>query len=105
MAYQALGISASDLKLGADFATDPALKEFMCLAKRARHVFKGQQAGPSCPRFSYTTRQKDQGVGLHKILEPMRAATWAREHPVQSIAIGLGVVGLFVGIGYYLGGK
>lgn len=108
MAYtsyqQALGaITASDIKFGAEVAADPALSEFLCLAKRAKRAFKGQDVGAPCPRRLYSAQQKSQGVGLHHILEPMRIATWARANPVAAIAIGAGVVGGLIGLGYYLG--
>ena len=74
MAYQALGI----LELGTEFLSDPALTEFTCLAQRARDVFKSNIPGPACPRRSYTTTQKNQGVGLYRILEPIRVGTWIR---------------------------
>ena len=102
--YTATGaITTADIRFGADIASDPALAEFMCLAERASDVFTGDKPGVKCPRRGYSSAQKDAGAGLYYTLEPLRVLTWAREHPVQSISVGVGIIAALIGVGYYLG--
>lgn len=83
--------------------SDPALPEITCHILRLNNVVAGKNPGPPCPRTAYSPAQKRQGVGMHLATKPLRAAVWARRHPAVAIGIGVGVVGLFVGIGYAMG--
>ena len=114
MAYAQTGLGALDLaqlitqggpavRAASKVIEDPALPEVACHILRLNRVSAGQHPGPSCPRKVYTALQKRKGVGLSSITKPLRAAVWARQNPAVSIGIGLGVIGIFVGVGYWIG--
>jgi hypothetical protein len=82
---------------------DPALPETACNVLRLNRAVEGKETGKPCNRRIYTALDRQRGVGLHLTLAPLRAATWAHENPVAALAIGAGVVGGLVGLGYWLG--
>jgi len=82
---------------------DPALPEVTCHVLRLNKMAEGRDPGPPCARPSYVG--KKGGIGLALAVAPLRAAVWAREHPVLAGGISLAVVGALVGVGYYMGKK
>lgn len=82
---------------------DPALPEVTCHVLRLNKVTEGQNPGLPCTRKVYTLAEKRKGVGLARVVTPLRAAVWARQNPLLAGAIGVASVGALVGLGYYLG--
>ena len=107
MSYEGLGISIDNLGTTIDAVSkvveDPALPEVACNILRLNEATEGKQVSPPCVRRSYSAAQRRQGVGLYMAVVPLRAATWARQHPITAVAVGIGVVGGLIGLGYYLG--
>lgn len=91
------------LQAGSKVISDPALPEIICNVLRLNKVVAGKDPGPPCVRKVYTAAQKRKGVGLHIATGPIRTIVWARRNPAIAIGAGLGVVGLLVGIGYWMG--
>lgn len=107
MAYTHLGLDVAGLVTTAEAATkvarDPGLPEVTCNVLRLNRITEGLPPGPPCARRRYTAAEKRRGIGLAKMVAPLRGAVWARQHPAQSIAIGVGVIGALVGLGYWWG--
>ncbi len=104
MAYQALGFSVGTAAAAAsDLLSDPGFTEAACHVRRLGKMAKGKDPGSPCPPRAYSAADKSRGVGLARYMPGIRAAVWGREHPIATIAIGVGVIGLFIGAGYYLG--
>jgi hypothetical protein len=91
------------LQAGSKVISDPALPEIVCNVLRLNKVVAGKDAGPPCARKVYTIAQKRKGIGLHAGVGPLRTIVWARKNPAIAIGAGVGVVGLLVGLGYWMG--
>lgn len=84
---------------------DPALPEVTCHVLRLNKITEGRDPGPPCTRRRYTLSEKKQGIGLTLAVTPLRAAVWARAHPLLAMGAGLAVAGVLVGAGYTMGRK
>lgn len=100
---QALGDISSTIDAVAKITEDPALPEVACNVLRLNRVTEGKSA-PPCSRRVYTAADRHKGVGLYAALPPLRAFVWTRQHPVAAVAVGAGVVGGLVALGYWLRG-
>lgn len=87
----------------AKIGEDPALPEVTCLILRMNRITEGRPLGPSCPKQTYTEAQKKRGIGLTSAVAPLRAAVWAREHPIAALGVGAALIGSVALIGYYAG--
>ena len=91
------------LQAASKVLVDPALPEVSCHVLRLNKITKGKHPGPACAKVRYTASQKATGVGLARVVKPLRAAVWARQNPVVAVGIGAGVVGLIWWVGYRMG--
>ena len=88
------------LEAGTKVLEDPHLQQLSCEIVRLSKANAGQNPGPPCARVVTTSRA---GVGLGVAVLPVKALTYQAQHPWFLPAVGVGVVGIFVLIGYALG--
>ena len=73
---------------------DPALPTVVDLTKRIAATFKKPPATTTTPKPS-TPKPSTPGVpgiGLQKLVDPLRGYLWTRQHPVQTKLILAGVI-------------
>jgi hypothetical protein len=88
------------LSTGLSAVDDPYLPEVICRVQQLQSINNGQTPG-NC---TDTALGLPGGVGLGKVIVPLRAFVFAEENPwVYFVAAGL-VIGLPMYIGYRLGG-
>jgi len=90
---------ASGLGVAADLATDPYLPETVCRVGQLGAIKKGQKPGP-CVK---TAKGLKGGVGLSKLVVPLRAYVYAEQHRWAYAAAVAGVIGLPLLLGYTIG--
>lgn len=93
-ARQALGdnVVVDVLTAAKDVALDPCLPSFSKQALELSSLTSGGGGGGG----------GGAGVGLCSLTGPMNALIWVRRNPWAASAIGFGVIGLLVGVGYSL---
>ncbi len=95
----ALGGIADVAKAGAELSTDPYLPETVCRLRQVKAI-KNNEAPPPCVE---TEPGLAGGVGLRKVIRPLRAFVFAEQHPwVYALAVAA-AVGVPVWIGYEIG--
>lgn len=103
MSYYPLGIDwgtvSSALTAGTKVLQDPYLSQLTCEVLRLAKAQKGENPGPPCAR----TAAAPGGVGLNVAILPVKALTYQKQHPWFLPVVGVGVVGVFVLIGYAIG--
>lgn len=90
---------ASGLGIAADLASDPYLPETVCRVGQLRNLRAGQKPA-ACVR---TADNLGGGVGLRKLIKPLRGYVYAEQHPWTYVAGAAAVIGLPMWIGYMLG--
>lgn len=91
-----LGSVATTVSAATAIVTDPCLPEVSRLVLRLREL----EAGPTKPGVPTTTTP---GIGLCKVVKPLRAVVYVRERPWVGVLGVVGVVGGLIGLGYALG--
>lgn len=82
-----------------DLATDPYLPETVCRIGQVSSIHKGQKPG-ACVT---THPNLPGGVGLRKMIVPLRAYAYAEAHPWTYAVAALGIIGLPFLLGYRMG--
>lgn len=90
--FNAVGIAA-------DVTADPYLPETVCRVGQMRALNRGQ-AAPAC---ATTADGLPGGVGLSKLIKPLRGYVYSLEHKWVAPAVIAGVIGVPMLIGYLLG--
>jgi hypothetical protein len=78
---------------------DPCLPQVGQLLFRLHEL----EATPDDPTQPPKPVQASLGIGLCKVVTPLKAVVFLRENPVIGVAAIAGFFGIFVGIGYRLG--
>ena len=93
--------AAPVIQAGAKVISDPYLPEVTCRLVQLS-ALENRQPVPACPS---TPMDRTGGIGLRKLVRPLRAAVYAEQHPwVKPVAL-LAAIGIPVAIGYALGRK
>ena len=95
--------TTTTIEAAAKILKDPALPDVACNVLRLNRVVEDKPPGEPCPKRYYTAAQRQQGVGLHVAVAPLRAYIWARQNPVLAVGIGVGAVALIYSLGFAAG--
>lgn len=90
---------ASGIGIAADLATDPYLPETVCRVGQLSVIRKGGKPGVC----ANTAMNLSGGVGLRKMVKPLRAYVYAEQHRWVYLLAVAGIVGVPLFIGYTLG--
>src|SRR6185436_16375530 len=90
---------ASGIGIAQDLATDPYLPETVCRIGQLRNINAGQKP-TACVKAA---DKLPGGVGLRKMIKPLRGYVYAEQHPWSYIAGAAAVIGVPLLIGYMLG--
>jgi hypothetical protein len=90
---------ASTVGIATDLANDPYLPETICRVGQMKALNANQRPG-AC---SKTAPNLAGGVGLRKLIRPLRAYTYAEQHKWAYAAAIAGVIGVPLLLGYALG--
>lgn len=90
-------MSASDIAQAAiNVVSDPCLGDIAGLLNRL-HALESDPNAPSTPVTP------SLGIGLCKVVTPLKTVVYLRENPILGVAAVVGFLGVFVGIGYKIG--
>jgi len=84
-----------------DVAKDPHLLEVVCQILRLKALEEGKVL-PPCAEIP-KNRLPGVGIGLRHVTGPLRFFVQVKENPMLGVALGVGVIGGLVGIGYLIG--
>ena len=84
---------------GVDVARDPYLQEFACRLEQLHAINSGVAPG----QCATTAPGLSGGVGLRKLMPPLRAYVYAEQRPWVYVAAAAAVIGLPMAIGYAIG--
>jgi hypothetical protein len=90
---------ASGLGIAVDLANDPYLPETVCRVGQLRDIHAGKKP-PVCVR---TADKLPGGVGLRKLIKPLRGYIYAEQHKWVYAAGAAAIIGVPLLIGYALG--
>ena len=90
--------AANAIGIATDLAADPYLPETVCRVGQVREVNAGRKPG-ACVKTADGLRG---GVGLRKLIKPLRGYSYAEQHPWAYAAAVAGVIGVPMLIGYAL---
>ena len=94
-----IAAATSAIGVATDLAQDPYLSETVCRVGQVRDTNAGRKP-------STCVKQRDGlpgGVGLRKLIKPLRAYSYAEQHKWTYAAAVAGVLGVPLLIGYALG--
>jgi len=94
-----LGDVVSAITTAVDVTKDPYFGETICRVRQLSAIEK-RIAVPGC---NTTAPNLGGGVGLRKLMPPLRAYVYAERHKWAYVAAGAGVLGLPLLLGYVLG--
>lgn len=92
-----LGGISDVLSAGVNVAQDPCLTEVAKLTIQLHTLEQPKAVGATAPAST------EKGIGLCRVVTPLRAYVWTRKHP-WSVPLGaVAVIGGLVGLGYVMG--
>lgn len=109
MTYHRHGLGAdletigSAVRAAGKIAEDPYLPEVACHVLRLNQITTTGDPGKPCLPTIVSPDKRNKGVGLSAVVGPLRAFTWARTHPIETMGIGILVVGGIFLLGYGAG--